>query len=358
MNKKVTQKDIAEKLDISRTTVSRALNNRGRINKETRKKVLEMAKKLNYQTDKVARALARKKTFKIKIFLIEEQKFFWDKIEYGVKMARTELIDYGLDVDIYKTSINNFQKQVDMLYDLDENQVDGVIITPLNLKQLRKVIASKYKANDIPVVTLNMDIENSEKLFYVGPDYKRSGRLAAELIVKMIDYRGKVGFLTSDYNTESVIKREIGFDNKLKSYPEIKYITKKVHKLSEMYEVTRELKKEHPDIKGLVSNIPINKYFCRAIQEIKEEKSFKVVVFDFSKQTKECLKNEIVQASVIQRPFYQGYYATKLLFNYLTNKNINKLEDYYVQLDIGLKENIDTVEDINLLKQNITGQFM
>ena len=49
MEKKVTLKQIAELAEVSIGTVDRALNNRGRINTETKDKILKIADELHYK---------------------------------------------------------------------------------------------------------------------------------------------------------------------------------------------------------------------------------------------------------------------------------------------------------------------
>ena len=50
-----TLKDVAKETGLTVSTVSRVLNNRGYISEETRKKVYEAMKKLNYRPNEVAR---------------------------------------------------------------------------------------------------------------------------------------------------------------------------------------------------------------------------------------------------------------------------------------------------------------
>ena len=53
-----TLADIAQELGVSKMTISRAINNHPEINAETRNRVLEVARRLNYQPNQHARALA------------------------------------------------------------------------------------------------------------------------------------------------------------------------------------------------------------------------------------------------------------------------------------------------------------
>ena len=57
-----TLKDVARESGLSVGTVSRILNNRGYINEQTREKVYEVMKQLNYQPNEMARSLSKQKS--------------------------------------------------------------------------------------------------------------------------------------------------------------------------------------------------------------------------------------------------------------------------------------------------------
>src|SRR5919199_671094 len=61
----VTLADIARELGVSKMTVSRAINNHPLINPETRERVLEVARRMNYQPNQHARALATNRSYLI-----------------------------------------------------------------------------------------------------------------------------------------------------------------------------------------------------------------------------------------------------------------------------------------------------
>lgn len=67
----VTRKDIAEKLGVSVSVVSRVINNSGYVSKEKRERVLKAAKEMGYVQNPIAMALQRNKTkqllFSVKI---------------------------------------------------------------------------------------------------------------------------------------------------------------------------------------------------------------------------------------------------------------------------------------------------
>ena len=62
---RITISDVAEALNISKTTVSRAISGKGRIGEETRKKVLDYIETHNYKPSPLAKGLAQSKTYNI-----------------------------------------------------------------------------------------------------------------------------------------------------------------------------------------------------------------------------------------------------------------------------------------------------
>ncbi|MGJ8692815.1 MAG: LacI family DNA-binding transcriptional regulator [Thalassotalea sp.] len=73
MKSKPTSFDIAYRAGVSQSTVSRALRNSPLVNEETRKKVQEIAKELNYKVDKNASNLRTQQSATIALLLFEDQ---------------------------------------------------------------------------------------------------------------------------------------------------------------------------------------------------------------------------------------------------------------------------------------------
>src|SRR5438046_9814726 len=65
----VTMQDIGRGVNVSVVTVSKVLRNKGKISVATRQRVLRRAKKLNYQTNWIARSLVTRRTFTIGLLL-------------------------------------------------------------------------------------------------------------------------------------------------------------------------------------------------------------------------------------------------------------------------------------------------
>ncbi|PPA70623.1 LacI family DNA-binding transcriptional regulator [Jeotgalibacillus proteolyticus] len=124
-----TIKDIAKKAGVSITTVSRALNGYSDVNEDTRKKIVETAKILNYSPNSIARSLVMKKSKTIGLlvsgFIRENAKDnFMIEVMTGINDFASQT-DY--DIVLFTT---NSSKQREKTYTqlCRERQVDGVII--------------------------------------------------------------------------------------------------------------------------------------------------------------------------------------------------------------------------------------
>src|SRR5215204_3271859 len=87
----VTLADIARELGVSKMTVSRAINNHPLINPETRTRVLEVARRLNYQPNQHARALATNRSHLIGVVVPDLMHSYFAEIYRGVEAVARPL---------------------------------------------------------------------------------------------------------------------------------------------------------------------------------------------------------------------------------------------------------------------------
>ena len=124
MAKPITIKDIAEKLNVSIATVSRALRGSSEIKKETKMAVLEMAKEMDYHPNLLASSLSSKKSKIIGVVVPTINRYFWSNSISGIEnIAYKE----GYKVMIFQSG-ELFNKEVEIVETLANSRVDGIII--------------------------------------------------------------------------------------------------------------------------------------------------------------------------------------------------------------------------------------
>ena len=112
----VTMKEIAEICGVSRGTVDRALNGRGRVNAE---KIRKTARELGYEPNPAGKALsARKKRPVIGIVLSSEDNPFFDDVLKGMEEAAAEYKIYGVQIEYHIMKGYDTEKQLATLKEI------------------------------------------------------------------------------------------------------------------------------------------------------------------------------------------------------------------------------------------------
>ncbi len=122
---KTTIHDIAKKLNITASTVSRALKDHPRISDETKKAVQKVAEKLNYQANHIAAALRNGKSNTLGIIVPTADRSFFASVIRGIEEIANRA---GYNVMICQT-YDSYQKEVDSVEALLKVRVDGIIIS-------------------------------------------------------------------------------------------------------------------------------------------------------------------------------------------------------------------------------------
>ena len=121
----ITMKDIAKIAGVSTNTVSRALNNKPEINKETRRRIIEIAKKLNYTPNSIAASLASNKTKTIGLVIPDITDPFFAQQARGIEdTARAK----GFSVIVINTDENS-ETELKAVNTFRSIRVAGIILT-------------------------------------------------------------------------------------------------------------------------------------------------------------------------------------------------------------------------------------
>ena len=184
---KINQSDLAKKLNISKSTISRALANDPKIKKSTRKKVHNLAKKLNYLPNLVAKSLKNNKSNFVGLFINDITNPFYPEIVKGIE----ETADInGYNIILCATNYTP-GKEIKYINVLNSHNVEGIIIiTYLNYSSLK--LLKKY---EIPFVLTDIKSTNRVSSFNVFIDQERAGFIATEYLISL--NHAKIALLTA-----------------------------------------------------------------------------------------------------------------------------------------------------------------
>lgn len=159
MKKKTTIHDIAKHLDITASTVSRALKNSSRISDTTKKSVRATAKKLNYQPNNIAAALRKGKSNVIGIIIPMADRNFFASIIRGIEEIVNEA---GYNVIICQTN-DSTEKEISNINTLLESRVDCIMASyaksTINFDHYKGIIE-----REVPLILFDRLHESLESL--------------------------------------------------------------------------------------------------------------------------------------------------------------------------------------------------
>src|SRR5438094_10183489 len=120
-----TLADIARELGVSKMTVSRAINNNPLVKPRTRDRVLEVSRRLNYQPNHFARALATNRSYLIGVIVPDLMHSYFAEILHGIgNFARTA--NYQILIGNSEELVGRELSEVEAL----RWRTDGMIIAP------------------------------------------------------------------------------------------------------------------------------------------------------------------------------------------------------------------------------------
>ncbi len=206
---RTTLKDIANYLNVSVTTVSRAINDKGDISPAMREKVLQVAKILDYKPNSIAISL-RKKTASdlIGVIIPTVNHYFFSTILSGITTSEFERDDYMImigesnhDVTREKELINKFQ----------DHYVAGIILVPTRqASSIENVTALQRSSTPFILIDRSFDAYDSSSIQY--DDYQGGYLAASHLISKG---RKKIALLKGDDDCSISSYRERGYRSAL-----------------------------------------------------------------------------------------------------------------------------------------------
>ena len=183
----LTISDIAEALNISKTTVSRAISGKGRIGSETRKKVLDYIEKNNYVPNPMAKGLAQSRTYNICWIVPAEsaagQLPFFQRCMMGV-VETTSSFNYDVLMSlVYEDNMKQLERII------INKKVDGVI---LGRTLINDPVVKYLKECGIPFVVIgSSDVENVTQID--NDHIKACKELASILVMKGVKKLAIIG---------------------------------------------------------------------------------------------------------------------------------------------------------------------
>ncbi len=205
--KSLTIREIAREAGVSTQTVSRVLNNRPDVSRETRKKIQQIIDRLGYQPSAIARSLTRQRSYTLG--LIASHLNF-----YGLQMLLIELdrqasaLGYALLPQLIHDDQPNIAQQLKRLL---SKQVDGLIWAVPEVSHPVNATPDDLLIVSVPTISVGDPVPGSMQPVII--DERSGGRLATEHLLSQ-GYR-QIGLITGPLNWKGSVSRQQGWQDAL-----------------------------------------------------------------------------------------------------------------------------------------------
>lgn len=318
----MTLKQLAKELNLSFSTVSKALRDSHEISASTKSRVLEKAKELNYQVNPLASSFRKQKSKTIAVIIPEVVNDFFGPVINGIESIAQEK---GYHVLIYLTHEDN-QKEVTITQLLQNGRVDGILMS-LSAQTSNTSHLDSLRQKEIPVVLFDRIAERMDAPKVTTDNYN-CGFIATEHLIQ--NGCKRIAFLSISPDLFISNKRLNGYEDALKKNKQ-KIDPALIVSCDRDDEKTNELirkllkRKNRPDaIFAAVEKLAIKTYeICHELK-INIPKDIKVITFSNSYNA--GLLNPSL-TTITQPAFEIGHEAATILFKMIEKRGHHFLKE-------------------------------
>lgn len=306
----VTVQQIADATGVSRGTVDRALNNRGRVDPEVAEKIRKTAEALGY-VKKPRKNGSKAKRCRIGVVTQLAGASFMLEINRGIREAAEELINRGVEVLLREGFSVDEKEQLGAIEDLQKEGIDALALMPVDCEGVREKINQLIDQEGIPVVTFNSDIVGTRRSCFVGMDNTQSGRAAAGLMKILTGGTGRILVITGYFTSHVNNSRMEGFFEETKVISpdlEIVGVQGTFDDAAEVEKVIVNTLRTTPDLDGIMMVSSGQAGVLKAFEDLKLTPSTRpfVVVYDQTPRNEKALRDNIVDFLIDQHGYVQG----------------------------------------------------
>ncbi len=332
---RVTIKDVAEAAGVSPATVSRVFNGYTDISAETKEKIIEIAKEMNYLPNAAARSLSSKKQITLGLVLndleISRKNTMVMEVLTGVyNYTEEENIDFVfLATSTIKQNKKSFREFI------NEKGISGAVVQGLKMND---PYFKEIESANFPVALIDM-VALGENVCNISIDNEKASEEAVQALIH--HGHSHIGMINGRREAYVSVEREAGYIQALKKnnidlnqeYVQYANFSEKIS-----VEITRDLLTNNPEITALFCASDLMAIGAmKAISELglTVPEDISIIGFD------DIVLNEFLTpklSSVSQNMEIIGYEAARRTHQMIQGKEVDK--QVYIQHDVMIRESV------------------
>lgn len=348
MMNRVTLQDIADDMNISKTTVHRALQGKEGISDELRRAIIDRAGEMGYTANYIASSLKRK-TIRLAVVLPKKEgagryyhKYIWEAID--TFQAEAKSLNVEIDYYFFGTDKAEQLSILNELFQKGGSEVSGLLVVPAGNEPELCMEIERFTYKDIPVVLMDTDLKATSRLCCVAPHDYQSGRLGAEILSLIVRAPGKILVARGDRQNDAHINNLAGLEDFLRENGSVfEVVTVDGYgDYEECYGQAVAVLKAHDDVCAFYSvtardTVPLT----QAVIDCGRSGRLKGVGSDLFPDNVEFLRRDVLQALIYKNAYDIGYMGFDILFNYVVKNIMPKSDKVMVPIEIIMKNNLD-----------------
>lgn len=265
---------------------------------------------------------------------------YWLDIKAGAERAAKER---GAVVEFLGPTTASTEDGLKLFDMATSAKVSGIITYVQEEGQYKKKINSAMEKG-IPVVTIDSDEEDSNRIAYVGTDNVLAGQVAGKEMVKQIGTSGNVAIVMGGKNVKNQKERVEGFTQYIKSNSNLKIVDTDSSDamLLEAEIITRKILNRNDNINALFCTSALDGIgAARAVKDLNYKDRVKIICFDDLDDTLSNIRNGLVSATIVQKSNEMGYRAVNIIMDKIEGKS-NKFSKSLIDVNVINKSDVDS----------------
>jgi ribose transport system substrate-binding protein len=245
---------------------------------------------------------------------------YWRLVEEGAQKAAEEhgvLLEYA---GPKQANIDEHLKTIEMSM---ASKVDGIITQGLSDEQFTPLI--NRVVEKLPVITIDTDAANSNRMAYIGTDNYYSGFLAGKALIADTHGQANVAIITGSFYANHQQQRVQGFQDAVKSEEGIKIITVEESEISRVRaaEKAYQIVTDYPKVNAFYGTSALDAIgIAQVVEKFREPDQVYIIGFDSLPETLKYISEGTIKATVVQEPFEMGYKAVAMMIDLIEGKKV------------------------------------
>lgn len=336
---RVSVKDIANKLNISLSTVNKALTGKGGISEKRRREVIAAAQEMGYVVNSIAQSLSRR-LLVIGVIMPSRWPEYFSSMKQGMEAEFERLSKYKVKPEFYYVSSENDDEAENVKNWINVKKVDTVIFCP-SFYSVKGSIVGALNTAGIPVFSAGAGYDDPGAVSCIKIDAELSGKMAADFFECINGKNAKTALFVGSMSVDAHRIKAEAFIKRMREYGgSVVKIMETQDDEALAYSQMRELYESGVDLNGIYVATATSLPICEFISSHNMKNKVTLLGTDLFDSLRSYMNNGVIKATIYQNQDELGRIAVRTAYEYLIKTNSYSEEEWVQEKNILVKPSL------------------